>query len=111
MSAFVRAVVRAVLAGPEGPAAPEIETEAQLFVQRQIARLPDFLRLPVTLAGHSLDALALATYQKTFVGLDLVQQRYIVSLARRSAAGPVRDAVRFYESLAIFVREGLATDG
>ena len=106
MSAFVRAVVRAALAGPAGPARPELEAEASQFVERQLARLPDFMRLPVWGVGRSIDALSLATYRKPFVALELPEQRYVLATARNSKVAAVRDAVRLYESLAIFVREG-----
>jgi hypothetical protein len=110
MSAFVHAVVRAALAGADGPADPEIESGAYGFVERQLARLPDFLRVPMRVAGHSIDAVAVSVYGRPFGRLDLAQQRYVIARARESKLGPVRDAVRFYESLAIFFREGAHAD-
>jgi len=71
-----------------------------------LARLPDFMRLPIWGVGRSLDALSIATYRKPFVALNLPQQRYVMASARISKIAAVRDAVRLYESLAIFVREG-----
>ncbi len=108
MSAFVRAVVRAALADADGPAPARLEAEASQFVLRQLARLPDFMRLPIRGVGRALDALAIVTYRKPFVALDLRQQRYVMASARGSKIATVRDAVRLYESLAIFVREGTA---
>jgi hypothetical protein len=109
MSEFVRSVVRAALANSDGPADDALESEAYLFVERQLSRLPDFLRVPIGLVSHSIDGVALGVYRKPFTSLTLPQQRYVIAHARTSGLGPVRDAVRFYESLAIFVREGRAS--
>jgi len=106
MSEFVRSVVQAVLADADGPADEALETEAYLFVERQLSRLPDFLHLPIRLVSHTIDGVALAVYRKPFTALDLRQRRYVVASARSSKVASVRDAIRFYESLAIFVREG-----
>jgi len=110
MSTFVRSVVRAVLADADGPADEALETEAYLFVERQLSRLPDFLHAPIRVVSRTIDGLALAVYHKPFAALDLRQQRYVVATARSSKVASLRDAMRFYESLALFVREGRVAD-
>jgi len=107
VGAYALAIVRAALADAHGPPPTDVESEAYAFVERQLARLPDVLKVPVRAAGRAIDALALSTYRKQFTALTLPQQRYILAAGRISKLGPVRDAVRFYESLAIFVREGM----
>lgn len=110
MGAYALAIVRAALADADGPPPEKVETEAYAFVERQLARLPDPLKIPIRLAGRSIDVLALRTYRKRFTALSLPEQRYVLALGRASKVGPVRDAVRFYESLAIFVQQGMATE-
>jgi hypothetical protein len=102
---FLRTLVRAILASPDGPAAGALEDEAYAFVRRQLARLPDHLRLPVRVLSRTVDGVALRVYARPFTMLSLPQQRYVVARARGSRLGPVRDAMRFYESLALLVRE------
>ena len=109
MGAYARAIVRAALADADGPPPQAVEDEAYAFVERQLARLPDPLKIPVRAAGRAIDVLALRTYGKQFTALTLPQQRYILAAGRSSPLGSVRDAVKFYESLAIFVRAGMET--
>jgi hypothetical protein len=107
MGDYARAIVRAALASADGPPPSAVEDEAYAFVERQLARLPDPLKIPVRAAGRAIDALALRTYRKPFTSLSLPQQRFVLALGRSSRLAPVRDAVRFYESLAIFVAAGM----
>ena len=107
MGAYALAIVRAALSGTDGPPPPAVEAEAYAFVERQLARLPDHLKIPVRAAGRAIDALSLRTYGKQFTSLDLPQQRYVLAACRTSKAAPVRDAVKFYEALAIFVEAGM----
>jgi hypothetical protein len=109
MGAYALAIVRAALADADGPPAPDVEAEAYAFVERQLARLPDVLRIPVRAAGRAIDVLSFSTYRKQFTSLSLPEQRYILALGRSSRVGSVRDAIRFYESLALFVRAGMET--
>jgi hypothetical protein len=91
----------------DGAAPPRaLENAAAEFVERQLARCPDFLRVPLALSIRSVDVLARARFGTAFVQLPPFEQREALALARASRLGPVRDAVRFVESLAIFVREG-----
>jgi hypothetical protein len=110
MGAYALAIVRAALADADGPPPEAVEAEAYAFVERQLARLPEPLKIPVRLVGRSIDALSFGTYRKQFTALSLPQQRYILALGRASKLGPVRDAIRFYESLAIFVQQGMVTE-
>jgi hypothetical protein len=107
MGAYALAIVRAALADADGPPQPAVEAEAYAFVERQLARLPDVLKLPVRAAGRAIDVLSLSTYRKQFTALSLPEQRYILALGRSSTVRAVRDAIRFYESLAFFVRAGM----
>jgi hypothetical protein len=110
VGAYALAIVRAALADADGPPAPAVEAEAYAFVERQLARLPDVLKIPVRAAGRAIDALSLQTYGKQFTSLSLPQQRFILAAGRASKAAPVRDAIRFYEALAIFVEAGMEAE-
>jgi Gluconate 2-dehydrogenase subunit 3 len=108
MGAYALAIVRAALADAEGPPPQEVEAEAYAFVERQLARLPDVLKIPVRAAGRAIDAIALRTYHKQFTSLSLPQQRYVLAAGRSSKTAAVRDAIKFYEALAIFVEADMA---
>jgi hypothetical protein len=107
MGAYARAIVRAALADAAGPPARNVEDEAYAFVERQLARLPDVLKVPVRAAGRAIDALSLQTYGKQFTSLTLAQQRYVLAAGRVAKTSAVRDAIKFYEALAIFVEAGM----
>ncbi len=64
--------------------------------------MPDFLRLPIRTLTFVFDWLALLTYGRRFHRLP--EERRILRLAqwRMSPFGPLRDFVKFYETLTLF---------
>lgn len=71
------------------------------FLLRQHARMPDYLRFPITLATIGFDLAAVGVTGKLFHHLQPTDRQMI--LARWTGAGLAfkRDLIRFYESLAI----------
>jgi hypothetical protein len=77
------------------------------FVTAQVAGMSAPLRLPMRLATCGLSVLALVTTGKPFHGLPEPRRRRLVNRWRTSRIGPVRDVVRFYDSLTAIALYGL----
>jgi choline dehydrogenase-like flavoprotein len=72
------------------------------FVLAQHARMPDYLRLPLRLL--TLAFVHWSTFPRlgSYRALDPDQRWSRIARMRRSALGPFRDLIRFYEGLAIY---------
>jgi hypothetical protein len=71
-------------------------------VLAQHAALPDYLRGPLRWLTLGLDASTIPTTGRPFHALEHARRWRRVERWRASRLGPLRDLVRFYESLAIF---------
>ena len=80
------------------------------FVLDQHARMPDYARLPVLILTLMLNGSSYITRLRPLHRLDAKVRDKLLVRARRSAWGPFRDLVRFYEALSVFgFREQLNT--
>lgn len=80
-------------AGPYGPVAT--------FVIAQAARMTAPLRLPLRVATCGLSLLALVTTGSPFHRLSDCRRRRLVGRWRTSRIAPIRDIMRFYDSLTV----------
>jgi len=71
------------------------------FVGGQVAHMTTPLRLPMRIATCGLSVLALLSTGRLFHSLPLEKRRRLVDRWRTSALGPVRDVIRFYDSLTV----------
>jgi hypothetical protein len=71
-------------------------------VLAQHAALPDYLRLGLAACTLALDASSVPTTGRPFHALEHPQRWRRMERWRGSRLGPLRNLVRFYESLAIF---------
>lgn len=71
-------------------------------VLAQYAALPDYLRPPLRWATVMLDASTLPRSGRPFHGLEHPERWRRMETWRASRLGPLRDLLRFYESLAVF---------
>lgn len=71
------------------------------FVSGQVAHMTAPLRLPMRIATCGLSVLALLTTGSLFHRLTLERRQRLVDRWRTSALGPVRDVIRFYDSLTV----------
>lgn len=72
------------------------------FVLDQQARMPDYLRMPLIVATLILDHLACLTDLGCWHQLDPDRRWALIEKARRSMFKPLRDLLRFYETLSVF---------
>ena len=86
--------------GSGGPAFPHNRVARAVLAQH--AALPDYLRGPLRWLTLGFDASTIPTSGRPFHALDHARRWRQVERWRRSRLGPLRDLVRFYESLAIF---------
>ncbi|HWP65417.1 MAG TPA: hypothetical protein VNO26_05840 [Candidatus Limnocylindria bacterium] len=105
-TAAVSALVYSILTercgmAPDG-SGPFRHNDVVRAVLGQHATLPDHLRQPLRWATLALDASTLVTRGRPFHALEHEQRWPRLERWRRSRLGPVRDLVRFYESLAVF---------
>jgi hypothetical protein len=71
------------------------------FVFGQVAHMTAPLRLPMRIVTCGLSVLSLLTTGRLFHRLPLEKRRLLVDRWRTSALSPVRDVIRFYESLTV----------
>jgi hypothetical protein len=76
------------------------------FVSGQVAHMTAPLRLPMRIATCGLSVLALLTTGSLFHRLTLERRQRLVDRWRTSALGPVRDVIRFYDSLTVLALYG-----
>lgn len=76
------------------------------FVTAQVSRMSAPLRFPMRLATCGLSVLALMTTGRLFYRLPESQRRRLVDRWRTSRIGPIRDVVRFYDSLTVVALYG-----
>lgn len=77
------------------------------FVSAQVARMTAPLRLPMWLATCGLSVLALLTEGAPFHRLPESRRRRLLDRWRTSRVGPLRDVIRFYDSLTVIALHGL----
>lgn len=105
------ALVDAIAAGhAREPTAPPTGGTDRIveFVRGQVAHMSTPLRRPMRLATCGLSLLALLSTGAPLHRLSLDRRRRLVDRWRASPLGPIRDVVRFYESLTVFA---LFSDG
>lgn len=76
------------------------------FVLAQVARMTAPLRMPMRLATCGLSVLALFTTGMPFHRLPEPRRRRLVDKWRISRVGPIRDVIRFYDSLTVIALHG-----
>ena len=76
------------------------------FVSGQVANMTAPLRLPMQVATCGLSVLALLTTGRLFHRLTPERRRLLVDRWRTSALGPIRDVIRFYDSLTVLALYG-----
>lgn len=76
------------------------------FVTAQVGRMTAPLRLPMRLATCGLSVLALLSTGAPFHRLAEPQRRRLVDRWRTSRLGPIRDVIRFYDSLTVIALHG-----
>lgn len=76
------------------------------FVAGQVAHMTAPLRLPIRIATCGLSVLSLLTTGSLFHRLTLERRQRLVDRWRTSALGPVRDVIRFYDSLTVLALYG-----
>jgi choline dehydrogenase-like flavoprotein len=97
----VSALVYTLAAGYEGPNPAGLPfNDLTAFILRQQARMPDYLRGPMLAATVGLDLAVLARNGHRFHTQSPANRRRQVDFWRNSRMGPVREVVRYYESLA-----------
>ncbi len=88
--------------GPQATDPAEAVRQVVEFVLKQHARMPDYLRLPLTVLTVVFDAWSIPFSGRLFHRLPRERRWRQVSAWRRSRLGFRRDLVRFYETLAVF---------
>lgn len=100
----VAALVDAIAAGhdrdPRRPRPRPCRSAAD-FVGGQVAHMSAPLRPPLRIATCGLSLLALLATGAPLHRLPVDRRRRLVDHWRRSRLGPIRDVVRFYESLTL----------
>lgn len=76
------------------------------FVSGQIAHMTAPLRLPMRIATCGLSVLSLLATGSFFHRLPPQRRQRLVDRWRTSAFGPVRDVIRFYDSLTVLALYG-----
>lgn len=84
-----------------GPLRGEVEADVVGYLQRQIRRMPLFLRVPWTIVLLVFAAGALLRYGRPFSSLSPGRKRAWVSLWAESPLVPMRDFVRMVRSCAL----------
>jgi len=85
------------------PEAANVSTNAVVnFVLDQHARMPDYMRLPLTVVTVLFDIGGLTTSRTLFHRMRRPDRRRHIEAWRSSRFSLARDFVRLYESLAIF---------
>lgn len=100
-SALVHAIAAGHARDPLGPRAG-VEDRIATFVGGQVDHMSAPLRRPMRLATCGLSLLALLSTGALFHRLPLDRRRRLVDRWRASPLVPIRDVVRFYESLTVF---------
>lgn len=77
-------------------------TAAAVFLLKQQARMPDFMRLPLRLLTLLFGAWSLPFAGRPFHRLPLDRRRRQLRVWKTSTYGFRRDLIRFYEILAVF---------
>lgn len=84
-----------------------LENEVVHFVLAQMGRMPDHLRLGIVALTWLFDQSARLTTLRAFHALSPEVRSLRVAAWRRSPLGPLRQLIRFYESLAVYGWYGL----
>lgn len=104
-TAAVSAITYSIVAercGDRGDAVVFPHNRVVRTVLAQHAALPDYLRGPLRWLTLGLDLSTLPSTGRRFHALDHDRRWPRIERWRASRLGPLRDLVRFYESLAIF---------
>jgi len=104
-AAAVSALVYSIVAercGDRGDGAVFPHNRVVRTVLAQHAALPDHVRLPLAWLTLALDASTLPTAGRPFHALEHAARWRRIERWRASRLGPLRNLVRFYESLAVF---------
>jgi hypothetical protein len=101
VSALVYSILRE-RCGDGGGGVPFVHNQVVRFVLEQQGRMPDFLRFGLRLLTLTLDKWTLPLTGRAFHRLPHDRRWSQIEAWRKSGLRPVRDAVRFYESLSIF---------
>jgi hypothetical protein len=109
VSALVYSILRE-RCGDEGRGVPFVHNGVVRFILEQQGRMPDFLRLGLRAVTLALDGWTIPLTGRSFHRLPHARRWRQIEAWRGSRLRPVRDAVRFYESLAVFGWHSLTHD-
>lgn len=98
VSALAASIIRERCGVGEEPLGPPVA----VFLLQTHARMPDYLRLPLTCLTLAFDASALLRSGRPFHRLSHERRWRQIEAWRTSTLAFRRDLVRFYETLAIF---------
>jgi hypothetical protein len=100
VSALVHTVIAEHDRHPENRR-PGYALHATEFINGQINHMSAPLRLPMRVATCGLSVLSLLMTGRLLHQLPVDRRRWLVDRWRTSTLGPIRDVIRFYDSLAV----------
>jgi choline dehydrogenase-like flavoprotein len=101
VSALCYSFIRARYGSLAGDPGPQWNRTVR-FVLDQHARMPDYLRTPLVLATLAFDHATYLSDLRPFHRLESARRATLIAKARRSSFRPLKDVLRFYETLSIF---------